>query len=499
MKSRKRIRSKTRRGVQTRRGTKKRGIKTRRGTKKRGGARDIVDLTRSPPSPEIVDVASSTSSESFPLRSVLRDSDYDLSTDVEPDPEPPIHLRSVLRDSDYDSSTDVEPDPPRPEPEPDRRPPKGPARPRDWIDLKSILTDKDYEDDDDSVGESSDSDLSEPVPPAIPFQNPCRYMNHPLSAAESKERRDRVTQGYRHSHTLDGLNVTQLRDLFDLYDLHFFDNAFNRYLVPPNKFEVKFTTHAVTTAGFCKRTGCEYYISINKSIFTDKLFTGAAQHFHAANGLVCRTKLDCLQLVMEHEMIHLLQFIWHQCANTKQSAHGVEFKQLAKNIFGHTETKHELFRELTAEQAEGYTYRKLTRYDDHKKRLQDDLRVGDIIEVDKIPGQFRVDKLPLNKREVNIKATKLSDNSKWRLKVSIGYKIVRRDAASSSLPASSAQNSKERMVGIMNRLGKVTVSVTYRGVVHTGDVIKMNPKKFVIQMGTQQIQVPYEYHEYRIV
>ncbi len=283
--------------------------------------------------------------------------------------------------------------------------------------------------------------------------------------------------------------------MFDLYDRHFFDHAFNRYLVPPNKFDVKFTTHATTTAGYCKRTGCEYSIEINKSIFTDKLFTGA-ERYHAANGVVCRTKLDCLQLVMEHEMIHLLQYIWRQCGNSKQRAHGKEFKRLAKAIFGHTETKHELFRELTAEEAEGYTYRKSTAYDAHKKRVKDDLRLGDIIQVDEIPGEFRVDKLPSNKREVNIRATKLSDNTTWTLKVTVGYKLVRRASGASS---SGDSNTKERMVKMMKEKGKVTVSVTHKGVVHTGDVVKMNPANFIVQLDGKQLQIPYEHSEYRIL
>jgi hypothetical protein len=502
---------------------------------RRGGAKDLIDLTMD--SPEVVDLLSSTSSASHsrppsprqpsprpsprppsprpsprphsprqpsprphsPRQPSPRQPSPRQPSPRQPSPRPPSPRQPSPRQPSPRPPSPRPPSPRQPSPrqpsprQPSPRPPSprqpsprqpSPRPPSPRPPLFQSDTDESDESDDETFASTAD------------IVGPCRYMHKQLSAAEIKERRGRVTQGYRHSHSLDGFDVTQLRELFDLYDRHFFDNAFNRYLVPPNKFEVKFTTHATTTAGFCSRTGCDYYISINKSIFTDRLFTGAAQHFHAANGLVCRTKLDCLQLVMEHEMIHLVQFIWHhQCGNSKQRAHGREFKRLAKNIFGHTETKHELFRELTAEQAEGYTYRKQTRYDDAKKRVRDDLHVGDIIEVDNMPGQFRVEKVPVNKREVNIKVVKLSDNSKWRLKVSIGYKIVgRADPASSTVPSS-----KERMVEAMNRNGKVTVSVRYKGDVHKVDVVKMNPTKFLIKIGVNTIGVPYDYHDYRIV
>jgi hypothetical protein len=55
-------------------------------------------------------------------------------------------------------------------------------------------------------------------------------------------------------------------------------------------------------------------------------------------GLVCNHRLDALQRIMEHEIIHLFELLkWG-----KSSCSANRFRGLANRIFGHTGTKHEL-------------------------------------------------------------------------------------------------------------------------------------------------------------
>ena len=56
------------------------------------------------------------------------------------------------------------------------------------------------------------------------------------------------------------------------------------------------------------------------------------------NGLVCRDRLEALQRVFEHELLHLVEMLaWgdSQCSARR-------YKGLARNIFGHTDVKHDL-------------------------------------------------------------------------------------------------------------------------------------------------------------
>jgi len=55
-------------------------------------------------------------------------------------------------------------------------------------------------------------------------------------------------------------------------------------------------------------------------------------------GLPCVDRLAALQRIMEHEIIHLAEFLtWG-----KSSCGKTRFKQMAKGIFSHAGTKHDL-------------------------------------------------------------------------------------------------------------------------------------------------------------
>ena len=55
-------------------------------------------------------------------------------------------------------------------------------------------------------------------------------------------------------------------------------------------------------------------------------------------GLACKDRLEALQRIMEHEIIHLAEMV--TCG--KSSCSSRRFKELAANIFGHAGTKHDL-------------------------------------------------------------------------------------------------------------------------------------------------------------
>lgn len=56
------------------------------------------------------------------------------------------------------------------------------------------------------------------------------------------------------------------------------------------------------------------------------------------NGIVCNDRLEALQRIFEHELIHLLELlVWK-----KSSCSATNFKNLARQIFAHTETTHQL-------------------------------------------------------------------------------------------------------------------------------------------------------------
>jgi hypothetical protein len=55
------------------------------------------------------------------------------------------------------------------------------------------------------------------------------------------------------------------------------------------------------------------------------------------NGVQCTDRLEALQLILEHELVHLYELL-----TTGRSAHGPTFRRTAWDLFGHTDVRHAL-------------------------------------------------------------------------------------------------------------------------------------------------------------
>src|SRR5262249_49030769 len=56
------------------------------------------------------------------------------------------------------------------------------------------------------------------------------------------------------------------------------------------------------------------------------------------SGLVCTNRVEALQRIFEHELLHLVELL----VLGRSSCSAEPFRMLAGNLFGHTETNHEL-------------------------------------------------------------------------------------------------------------------------------------------------------------
>jgi hypothetical protein len=137
--------------------------------------------------------------------------------------------------------------------------------------------------------------------------------------------------------------------LFDLYDARFFDGGLQRLLdaeAAPLLFRIsrRLTRTAGTTTRFQPRrpkaavppAAVRYEIAVSTPLLYQ---TFADVHRPVrVNGLLCRDRVEALQRIFEHELMHLLEMlIW-----VRSSCSAPRFKGLAWNTFGHTATKHDL-------------------------------------------------------------------------------------------------------------------------------------------------------------
>lgn len=143
-------------------------------------------------------------------------------------------------------------------------------------------------------------------------------------------------------NTISSISVSDLKLMLNLYDQVFFENWFKDYF--KGKLKFSFSRRMTKSAGsshFPKnidnmkpeevvidiRIGIEFFFNYD-SIEGNKTVAG----------INTRDSLEALQLVFEHELCHVIEFIHFKRTNCS----GKRFKMLAGNIFGHTESYHKL-------------------------------------------------------------------------------------------------------------------------------------------------------------
>ncbi|WBW96140.1 SprT-like domain-containing protein [Oceanirhabdus sp. W0125-5] len=134
------------------------------------------------------------------------------------------------------------------------------------------------------------------------------------------------------------LSAVDIKILFNLYDDIFFEGIFKN-----NDTNVKFSISSRMTSAAGKtiaktRNGRlinDFEIRLSKVFFNNLLRT---EEDREVCGLKCEDRLMAVMLIMEHELIHLLEFILYGNSNCSNS----RFKLIANNLFGHTRSYHKL-------------------------------------------------------------------------------------------------------------------------------------------------------------
>jgi hypothetical protein len=158
------------------------------------------------------------------------------------------------------------------------------------------------------------------------------------------------------------MSKAELNRMFVLYDWHFFGGAFER-LLSENAQKLVIVQRAALsdpaesassrTSALCIRTvrgrSCTYTIELTESVgyhFDPNVYGDLAIYdedeiipTYSVGGLLCRSWLECTQLLLEHEIVHLLMFMWQKCVDPDKAPggknHGETWRRLARNIFGH--------------------------------------------------------------------------------------------------------------------------------------------------------------------
>jgi hypothetical protein len=135
------------------------------------------------------------------------------------------------------------------------------------------------------------------------------------------------------------IHYSDLQILFNEYDNRFFQGEIKKTLgTIPVRFGLskRMTSSGGKTARYTdQRTGETWFEIIASSAILYECFDEDHRPI-VASGIVCRDRLDALQRVMEHELIHLIELLlWEN-----SSCHQPRFHSISLRFFGHTENQH---------------------------------------------------------------------------------------------------------------------------------------------------------------
>ena len=148
-----------------------------------------------------------------------------------------------------------------------------------------------------------------------------------------------VTGNFRSIHPDD------LSRLFELYDESFFAGACRR-LLEDSSIEFRLSKRMTSSAGKASRMArrgqdgelmrYEYEIAVSTTLLFQTFLD--EERPITMSGIRCRDRLEALQRVLEHEIVHLIEvLVW---GDSSCSAH--RFQAIANRFFGHTEHRHQL-------------------------------------------------------------------------------------------------------------------------------------------------------------
>lgn len=127
-----------------------------------------------------------------------------------------------------------------------------------------------------------------------------------------------------------------VQEMFEAIDKHIL-SGFVRHMLKETNSTISFDVSRKTkTAGTCSGKGCDYKITISKKLFSNLFNDGESSLLN--NGLKCETRSDCMMLTMEHEMVHLILFMMKMTTEY----HGRVFQCIVKELFGHTQYRHSM-------------------------------------------------------------------------------------------------------------------------------------------------------------
>lgn len=136
------------------------------------------------------------------------------------------------------------------------------------------------------------------------------------------------------------IHADDLRFLFRSYDERFLGGLCGR-AVAPGKLSFRLSQRMTRAAGkaarFAHASGSvDYEVVVSATLLFDGF--GPFDRDVTVAGLPCASRLEALQRIFEHELVHLIEFV----AWKRSDCRAARFQAIATRLFGHREYTHQL-------------------------------------------------------------------------------------------------------------------------------------------------------------
>ncbi len=176
-----------------------------------------------------------------------------------------------------------------------------------------------------------------------------KLLTYTYSKKEINERFEKVRQQVfiqSKQIKMDNFQVVSNNDvklIFELYDTYFFDNYFKENKVI-DRMAFDFSKKMTSAGGklmyykVTKQNPIQFRMRISAYLIFNSFKDQTSNKTINLAGFETKNRLEALMHVIEHETIHLIEFIAFNDSSCKKD----NFKKLANSIFGHTAFTHQL-------------------------------------------------------------------------------------------------------------------------------------------------------------
>ncbi|MCA9068917.1 MAG: hypothetical protein KDA84_08345, partial [Planctomycetaceae bacterium] len=141
-----------------------------------------------------------------------------------------------------------------------------------------------------------------------------------------------------------GIETADLRLLFKKYDVIYFGRKCEELTSSPNSLRFRLSKRMTSAAGktyqrrprHLQTRAADYEIAISTTLLLETF--NEEMRPITVSGVLCVDRLEALQRIFEHEMLHLIEMlVWDH-----SSCSADRFREMAHRLFGHLQNTHQL-------------------------------------------------------------------------------------------------------------------------------------------------------------